>query len=64
MESCRKRQTPPYARFLGRKACVCVVVVLVAAMISGPSTGPARHLHAALGTELGTPNRWRQAWLE
>ena len=63
-EGCRKRKTPPSVRFLGRKVYAGVVVVLVAAMMHGPSARRAAQLHDALGIDIRTLKRWRQWWLD
>jgi len=63
-EGCRKRHTPPSVRFLGRKVYLEVVVVLVAAMMHGPTARRVARLHDALGIDLRTLKRWRQWWTE
>ncbi len=63
-EGCRKRKTPPSVRFLGRKVYLGVVVVLAAAMMHGPNAKRKGKLHAALGIDVRTLQRWRQWWLE
>ncbi len=63
-DGCRKRHTPPSVRFLGRKVYAGVVVVLVAAMMHGPSARRAAQLHDALGIDIRTLKRWRQWWLD
>jgi hypothetical protein len=62
-EGCRKRHTPPSARFLGRKVYVGVVVVLAAAMMHGLDAWRLAKLHDALGIDGRTLKRWRQWWL-
>ncbi len=61
---CRKRHTPPSVRFLGRKVYAGIVVVLVSAMMHGPSAQRIGALHEALGIDLRTLKRWRRWWLE
>ena len=63
-EGCRKRTTPPSVRFLGRKVYVGVVVVLVAAMVQGPSAPRVERLREALGIDRRTLLRWRAWWTE
>jgi len=60
VELCRKRTTPPSFRFLGRKAFLGVVVVLVAAMQRGAAA--ARELVALVGVSRRTIARWREWW--
>jgi len=61
---CRKRHTPPSVRFLGRKVYAGVVVVLVGAMMHGPSAQSVGVLHEALGIDVRTLKRWRRWWLD
>lgn len=63
-EGCRRRQTPPSVRFLGRKVYLGVVVVLAAAMMHGPNRRRVGKLQAELDINRRTLNRWRQWWLE
>ena len=63
-EGCRKRKTPPSVRFLGRKVYVSVVVVLVAAMMRGPSEARVARLREALGIDRRTLSHWRKWWTE
>lgn len=57
---CRKRSTPPSLRFLGRKAHVGTVVVVVTAMRQGGIA--ARRLAALSGVSRRTIARWRTWW--
>lgn len=57
---CRKRRTPPSFRFLGRKAYVGAVAVVVAAMRQGAAA--ARQLSALFGVSRRTIARWREWW--
>jgi hypothetical protein len=59
-ELCRKRTTPPSFRFLGRKAYLGAVVVLVSAMRQGASA--ARQLCELFGVSRRTIARWREWW--
>lgn len=57
---CRKRRTPPSFRFLGRKAWLGAVVVLVAAMRQEATA--ARRLTELFGVSRRTIARWRAWW--
>lgn len=59
---CRRRLTPPSLRFLGRKVYLAVAVVLVSAMMLGPSPPRAARLKRALGVSRRTLCRWRIWW--
>jgi len=63
-EGCRKRRTPPSARFLGRKVYLAAVVVLVAAMRQGPTPRRVRELSERFGCDRRTIGRWRVFWQE
>jgi hypothetical protein len=63
-EGCRKRTTPPSARFLGRKVYLAVVVILVAAMRHGPTPSRVRALSAHFGADRRTIARWQVFWRE
>jgi len=63
-EGCRKRTTPPSARFLGRKVYLAVVVILVAAMRHGPTPRRVRELSAHFGADRRTIARWQVFWRE
>jgi hypothetical protein len=63
-EGCRKRQTPPSVRFLGRKVYVGVVVVLGSAMMHGPNDRRLQRLQQLLPIDRRTLKRWRQWWRE
>ena len=60
---CRRRVTPPSARFFGRRFRVAPLLVMVSALVLG---GGARM--EAIGRKYGVPvrtlNRWRQWWRE
>lgn len=60
VELCRKRATPPSFRFLGRKAWLGVVVVLVCAMRQGGAA--ARELSELVGVSRRSIARWREWW--
>ena len=62
-EGCRRRQTPPSVRFLGRRVYAGLVVVLVSAMVHGLKPERVKLLRKALGIDRRTLERWRQWWL-
>jgi hypothetical protein len=63
-EGCRKRVTPPSARFLGRKVYLGAVVVLVAAMRQGPTPRRVDELTKLFKVDRKTIYRWREFWNE
>ena len=63
-EGCRKRVTPPSARFLGRKVYLGAVVVLVAALREGPTPRRVRELTELFGADRTTIARWQVFWGE
>lgn len=63
-DGCRKRMTPPSARFLGRKVYLGAVVVLVSAMRQGPTPRRVRELTELFGADRRTIYRWRDFWNE
>lgn len=63
-EGCRKRVTPPSARFLGRKVYLGAVVILVAALREGPTPRRVRELSALFGADRATIARWQVFWRE
>ncbi|MDD9934143.1 MAG: hypothetical protein OXT09_11100 [Myxococcales bacterium] len=63
-DGCRKRATPPSARFLGRRVYWAVTVVLGAALQHGLSARRVSRLSAELGVDRRTLSRWRQWWLQ
>lgn len=60
---CRKRKTPPSLRFLGRKAYLAAMVVLIAAMQHGATAVRVQRLSAMFGVSRRTVARWRSWWL-
>ena len=62
-EGCRRRNTPPSVRFMGRRVYAGLVVVLVSAMLHGLKPERVRLLREALGIDRRTLARWRQWWL-
>jgi hypothetical protein len=63
-EGCRKRLTPPSARFLGPKVYLLPVIFLAAAMGQGPSPRAMRELSATFGADRRTIARWQVLWCE
>lgn len=63
-EGCRKRTTPPSVRFLGRKVYASIVVVLVSAMMHGPSERRLELLRRELPIDRRTLKRWLQWWTQ
>lgn len=63
-DGCRKRKTPPSVRFLGRKVYVGVVVVLISAMMHGPSDQRLQRLCQVLPIDRRTLKRWLKWWTE
>jgi hypothetical protein len=61
-EGCRKRATPPSVRFLGRRVYLGAVVVLVSAMVCGPTPARVARLGLELGISARTLRRWREWW--
>ena len=62
-EGCRRRQTPPSVRFLGRRVYAGLIVILVSAMIHGLKPERVERLRELLGIDGRTLGRWRQWWL-
>ena len=61
-EGCRRRNTPPSVRFLGRKAYLGVIVILVSALEQGLSRKRRKQLIEQLDLWPQTLARWRQWW--
>lgn len=64
VEGCRKRHTPPSARYLGRRVYLGVVVVLATAMEQGLAPWRLSRLREELGVSRQTLERWRIWWRE
>ena len=64
VDGCRKRHTPPSARFLGRRIYLGVIVVLATAMQQGLAPWRLSRLRAELGVSRQTLERWRTWWQE
>ena len=63
-EGCRRRTTPPSARFLGRRVYVGAAVVGITALRPGARDAEARALREWLGVSRRTLARWRRWWRE
>lgn len=63
-EGCRRRNTPPSARFLGRRVYVGAAIVGITALRPGARRAEARALQAWLGVSARTLARWRRWWRE
>jgi hypothetical protein len=63
-DGCRRRQTPPSVRFLGRKVYLGAVVVLVSAMRHGATPARVARLQELVGASVRTLARWRRWWRE
>ena len=61
-DGCRRRHTPPSVRFLGRKVYLGAMVVLVSAMLHGPTPPRAAQLFQLFGVSVRTLRRWRAWW--
>ena len=61
-DGCRRRLTPASVRFLGAKVYVGAVVVLVTAMLQGPTPPGMRRLHSLFGANRRTVARWQKLW--
>ena len=64
VDGCRKRHTPPSARYLGRRIYLGVIVVLATAMQQGLAPWRLRRLRDELGVSRQTLERWRTWWQE
>ena len=61
-EGCRRRNTPPSVRFLGRRVYVGAAILAITALRAGARGGEARALRAWLGVSGRTLARWRRWW--
>ena len=61
-EGCRRRNTPPSARFLGRRVYVGPAILGITALRAGAQRGEVRALRAWLGVSGRTLARWRRWW--
>lgn len=63
-DGCRRRETPPSVRFLGRRVYFGAVVLLVSALRDGLAARRVRVLREQLGVDVRTLRRWRRWWRE
>jgi hypothetical protein len=61
-KGCRRRNTPPSIRFLGRRVYLGAVVVVATAMQQGVTPARARRLQELFGVSPRTLARWREWW--
>lgn len=61
-EGCRRRSTPPSARFLGRRVYVGAAMLAITALRPGAREAELRALRAWLGVSARTLARWRRWW--
>jgi len=59
---CRKRTTPPSALFFGRRWYVAPVVVLVAALVHGPTPPRLSTICEVWAVSADTVRAWRRWW--
>lgn len=59
-DGCRRRSTPPSARFLGRKVYLGIVVAVAPAVLQ--QTSDVGFTRAATGVPARTTARWRSWW--
>lgn len=62
-KGCRRRNTPPSVRFMGRRIYAGLVVVLVSAITHGLKPERVQRLREVLRIDRRTLERWRQWWL-
>jgi hypothetical protein len=62
LDGCRQRTTPPSLRFLGRRVYLASMVVLVSAMLYGPTPRRMQRLSQCFGVTRRTIDRWRKWW--
>ena len=63
-DGCRRRCTPAAVRFLGRKVCLGVIVVLITALHHGLTDQRRNRLIEELAIPAQTLWRWRRWWRE
>lgn len=59
---CRRRQTPPSARFLPGKCYLTVIVAIMAIMQNGENGKRMKPIQEKLGISRQTIGRWRRWW--
>ena len=62
VDGCRQRTTPPSLRFLGRRVYLGTMVVLISAMLYGPTPRRMQRLSQLFGVTCRTIKRWRKWW--
>jgi hypothetical protein len=62
VDGCRKRNTPPSLRFLGRKVYLATVVTVISAMLHGTTPARLARLSIVPGIDRRTLARWRLWW--
>lgn len=62
VDGCRRRNTPPSVRFLGRKVYLGAIVILLTALQHGLSDKRRRELAERLDIPSQTVARWRSWW--
>lgn len=62
VDLCRKRETPPSLRFLGRKVYVAATVTLVAIMRHGATVSRVQAMMREIPVDRRTIERWRRWW--
>jgi hypothetical protein len=62
VDGCRHRTTPPSLRFLGRRVYLATVVVLISALLYGPTPRRMQGLSQLFGVTYRTVGRWRKWW--
>jgi hypothetical protein len=62
VDGCRQRTTPPSLRFLGRRVYLGTMVVLISAMLHGPTPRRLQRLSEPFAVTRRTVDRWRKWW--
>jgi hypothetical protein len=62
VDGCRQRDTPPSLRFLGRRAYLATMVVLISVMLHGATVPRVARLSQLVGVPRRTVARWREWW--
>lgn len=63
-DGCRKRNTPPSSRFLGRSNYSSIVIVLVSILSENLTAFRYRQIRRHLDISKSTLQRWRRGWTE
>jgi len=64
VDGCRRRQTPPSLRFLGRKVFFSVVILLVPVLREGLKGDRLHRLQESFQVSRRTLRRWQRWWRE